>query len=100
MPLGDDFDGTIGHFDGGLIVNRVPRHRHASGPFSCVGHGIVRQILVIQVRKQRKIKQPSLIQGSFPNTGPVRRSLAFGRLKDRRQLIVFIVTNVVLISWQ
>src|SRR5262249_23012372 len=24
VPLGDDFDGTVGHFDGGLIVNRVP----------------------------------------------------------------------------
>jgi hypothetical protein len=41
-------------FDGGLIVNRVPRHRHAGGPFFCVSHGIVRQVLVIQVRKHRK----------------------------------------------
>ena len=45
------------HFDGGLIVNRVPRHRHAGGPFFCVGHGIVRHVLVIQVRKHRKINQ-------------------------------------------
>jgi hypothetical protein len=29
VPLGDDFDGTIGQFDGGLIVDRVARHRHA-----------------------------------------------------------------------
>src|SRR6266540_185784 len=25
-------------------------------------------------------RQPSLVKGSFPNTGPVRRSLAFGRV--------------------
>src|SRR5437763_6999354 len=25
VPLGDDFDGTVGHFDGGLVVDRVPR---------------------------------------------------------------------------
>ena len=24
MPLGDDFDGTIGHFDGGLIFESEP----------------------------------------------------------------------------
>jgi hypothetical protein len=28
MAFGDNFDGTIGHFDGGLVVNRVTRHRH------------------------------------------------------------------------
>src|SRR5487761_211335 len=26
VPLGDDFDGAVGHFYGGLIVNRVCRH--------------------------------------------------------------------------
>jgi hypothetical protein len=36
VPLGDDFDGTIGHFDGGLIVNQVRRLRHAGGPFSAL----------------------------------------------------------------
>jgi hypothetical protein len=57
VPLGDDFDGAVGHFDGGLIVNRVARHRHVGGPFFCVGHGILRQVLVIQVRKHREINQ-------------------------------------------
>ena len=32
VPLGDDLDGAVGHFDGGLIVNRVPRHRHVPAP--------------------------------------------------------------------
>ena len=27
VPLGDDFDGAVGHFDGGLIVDRVCRPR-------------------------------------------------------------------------
>jgi len=26
VPLGDDFDGAVGHFYGRLIVNRVRRH--------------------------------------------------------------------------
>jgi hypothetical protein len=26
VPLGDDFDRPVGHFDGGLIVNRVHRN--------------------------------------------------------------------------
>src|SRR5438067_6008002 len=55
VPLGDDFDGAVGYLDGGLIVNRVRRHRHTGGPFFCVRHGIVRQVLVIQVRKDREI---------------------------------------------
>ena len=27
MPLGDDFDGTIGHFDRGLIVTLAAQHK-------------------------------------------------------------------------
>jgi hypothetical protein len=26
VPLGDDLDGAVDHFDGGLIVNRVRRY--------------------------------------------------------------------------
>ena len=33
MAFGDDFDCSIDHFDGGLIVNRVRRHRYPGGPF-------------------------------------------------------------------
>jgi hypothetical protein len=57
MALGDNFDCSVDHFDGGLIVNRVRRHRPLGGPFFCVGHGIVRTLGEIQVRKQRKINQ-------------------------------------------
>ena len=57
MAFGDNFDCAIDHFDGGLIVNRVRRHRLPGGPFFCVSHGIVRTLWVIQVRKQRKINQ-------------------------------------------
>ena len=42
---------------GGLIVDRVSRHRQLGGPFLCVGHGIVRHVLVIHVRKYREINQ-------------------------------------------
>src|ERR1700733_9811934 len=42
VPLGDDFDATIGHFDRGLIVNRVRRLRHAGRPFFRLGHRIFR----------------------------------------------------------
>lgn len=42
VPLGDNFNGTVDHFDGSLIVNRATRHRHAGSPSFCVGHGIFR----------------------------------------------------------
>ena len=42
VPLGDDFDGAVGHLDGGLIVNCVHRHRQPRSPFFCVRQGIVR----------------------------------------------------------
>ena len=58
MALGDDLDGAVDRFDGGLIVNRVRRHRHHGGPSFCVGQGILRGPLVIQVRKKRKINEP------------------------------------------
>src|SRR5260370_13278686 len=51
MALGDHFDCSVDHFDGGLIVNRVRRHRPLCRPSFCVGHGIFRTLWVIQVRK-------------------------------------------------
>jgi hypothetical protein len=63
VPLGDDFDGTIGHSDGGLIVNPIRRAWDPRRPSFCVGHGIVRQVLVIHVRKDRK-SMPVGIDGS------------------------------------
>src|SRR5687768_17159108 len=55
VTLGDDFDGTVGHFDGGLVVHRVGGHRHTGGPPFCVGHRVLRQVGVVQVRKYRKV---------------------------------------------
>src|SRR6266508_223669 len=54
----DDLAGPVGHCDGGLIVNRVRRHLPAGGPLFCVGHRVLRQVLVIQVRKHRKADHP------------------------------------------
>jgi hypothetical protein len=31
VPLGDAFDGAVGHFNGGLIVNRVRGHWYRGG---------------------------------------------------------------------
>ena len=53
----DNFNRPIDHFEGGLIVNRVARHPHPGGSSFRVCQGIVRQHLVIQVRKHRKIDQ-------------------------------------------
>ena len=57
MPFGDDFDSPIGHFDGGLIVDRVCRRRSSRGPYFRVGQGVLRGSLVIQVREHREIDQ-------------------------------------------
>jgi hypothetical protein len=51
---------------GGLIVNRLPWHRHAGGPCFGVGHEIVRQILLVQARKHGKTPMlPSAITSRF-----------------------------------
>jgi len=55
MAFGDDFDCSVDHLYGGLIVNRVRRHRHAGCPSFCVGHGVFRQGWVIEVREYREI---------------------------------------------
>jgi hypothetical protein len=47
VPLGYDVDGAVGHFDGGLVVDRIRRTWDAGGPFFCVGHGVLRQEFVI-----------------------------------------------------
>jgi hypothetical protein len=48
--FGDYFDGVVHYFDGGLIVDRICRNLHASGPFLYVGEGCVRKVFAIQVR--------------------------------------------------
>ena len=57
VPFGDHFDAAIGHFDGGVIVDRIRRHGHGGGPLFCVGHGIVRHFLMIDVRENRKLNR-------------------------------------------
>src|SRR5438067_208175 len=54
-PLGDDFDGTVDDFDGGLVVDRIRRPRQAGGPPFGSGHGVCRQVRVFDVREDRKI---------------------------------------------
>ena len=60
------------------IVDRVRRHRHAGGPSFCVGHGVLRQVLVIQVREDREVddSQRAVVTGGrlpvdevLPDTG-------------------------------
>jgi hypothetical protein len=46
VPLGDDFDGAVAHFDGGLIVNRIRRIWDPGRPSFCLGHGVARHVLV------------------------------------------------------
>src|SRR6187549_982335 len=45
VPLGDDFDGVVGHFDGGLVVDRVRRAGDAGRPAFRVGHRVPRQVV-------------------------------------------------------
>jgi hypothetical protein len=71
-PLGDDFDGAVGHFYGGLIVNRVRRHWQPRSPFFRVGQGVLRESLVIQVRNQSKVNQSSSLSR---DEGPLNLSV-------------------------
>src|SRR5438874_9587540 len=57
MTLGDDFDRVVDDLYGGLIVNRVSRHWYSGRPFLQVRQGVIREALVIQVRRQREIDQ-------------------------------------------
>lgn len=57
VPLGDDLDVAVNDSDGSLIVNRIGRYLHTGSPPFCLGHGMVRHGLVIQMRKYREINQ-------------------------------------------
>lgn len=57
VAFGDDFDGSVGHFDGGLVIDRVHRSRYAGGPSFDVGERGVQLRWVIQMGKQREINQ-------------------------------------------
>ena len=40
VPLGDDFDGAVDHFDGGLIVDRVRRHWYPAAHLSMLAREV------------------------------------------------------------
>src|SRR5690349_56338 len=55
MPFGNDFDGVVDHFDGGLVVDRVRRPPETGRPFFCGRHGVLWQELVVNVREDREV---------------------------------------------
>src|SRR5438067_10004052 len=69
VPLGDDFDGAVDDFDGGLVVDRIRRPGQAGGPPFGSGH---------RDRQTTENSSPpattSLTRASFPNTGPLELS--------------------------
>ena len=69
MSLGDDFDGAVGHFESGLVVDRVRRIRDPRRPLFCLGHGIARHVLLRQVRADREVDETQravVTGGRFP----------------------------------
>ena len=55
MALGDDFDGAVGHFDGGVVVDRIGRIRDRGRPSLCLVHRVFRQVRVVDVREDREV---------------------------------------------
>src|SRR5262245_14806843 len=55
VPLGDDFDAAVGHFDGGLVVDRVRGARDLGRPSFCEGHGVARHALLGDVWTDREV---------------------------------------------
>ena len=69
ITFGDDFNCSIYYLDGGLFVNCIRRHPYPGSPIFGVGHGVVRQHLVIKVRKDRKINQAQRFIATSATTG-------------------------------
>jgi hypothetical protein len=64
LPLGDDFDGAVDHFDGGLVVDGVRLTRDVGGPPFGSGQGVCWQVRIFDVREDREIDDPQrLIAG-------------------------------------
>src|SRR5215212_10393856 len=55
MALGDNFNCSVDHFDGGLVVYGVRWPPETGRPFFCGGHGVLRQELVVHVREDREV---------------------------------------------
>jgi hypothetical protein len=78
MAFGDHFNGSVDHFDGGLVVNRIRRTLELGRPSLSVGHRVFRQHFVIQVREDREVNEP---QRFVPTAGrlPANEVLADAR---------------------
>jgi hypothetical protein len=61
MALGDNFNYSVDHFDGGLIVIPVGWNWYGAGHSLHLGRGTFRVVLVIQVREHRN--QPNSRMG-------------------------------------
>ena len=70
-PFGDDLDGAVDHFDGGLVVDRVRRPRQLGRPPLCGGHRVARQVGVVEVREDREVDDA---QGPVAGVGRPGRS--------------------------
>lgn len=57
IPFGDNFNHSVDHFDGGLIINRIRWPLHPGGPSLCISHGVSRQHFMVQMRKYCKINE-------------------------------------------
>src|SRR4051812_26007266 len=58
VPLGDDLYSAVGHLDRGLVVDGVRRAADLDGPSLCLGQGVLRHELMIQVREDREVDEP------------------------------------------
>jgi hypothetical protein len=88
MAFGDNFDGSVDHFDGGLIVNRVRQTHDASRPLLCLGHGVARHAVRSQVWTDREVHYVETLIGTaeLGNTFPAV-CLPFGLAKWTLQTV-------------
>src|SRR5579884_4393221 len=55
VPLGDDVDGAVDHLNGGLVVDCIGRIAEARRPLFSGWKRVLRQVGVVQMRKDREI---------------------------------------------
>ena len=55
VPLGDDFDRAVDHFEGGLVVDRVAGPDKPAAHSLAVGDRVPRQVRVVEVREDREV---------------------------------------------
>lgn len=69
MSFGNDLDFTVGHGDGGLIIDGIYRRWYLGSPFFSVNQRSVRVILVIKMRNQRKVDPSNSASGDKTASG-------------------------------